>query len=99
MAINKKLIHFKALDLFKNSLNSGQILNTSIVFVQDAKLIWKHGQYYGSTDEIQSRFNDLIDTVSENELVTASASSDYTHNVIPEGIVDSEFLGITSNSN
>ena len=45
MAINKKLIHFKTKAAFEAQLNN--ILDTSIVFIQDAKLIWTHGTYYG----------------------------------------------------
>jgi hypothetical protein len=40
MAINKKLIHFKTLSGFQAELDKGnQILDTSIVFVQDANVI------------------------------------------------------------
>ena len=44
MAINKKLIHFKTKAAFEAQLNN--ILDTSIVFIQDANLIWTHGTYY-----------------------------------------------------
>lgn len=44
MAINKKLIHFKTRAAFEAQLNN--ILDTSIVFIQDANLIWTHGTYY-----------------------------------------------------
>lgn len=46
MAINKKLIHFKTLANFNNQLNAGNILETSICFIQDANLIWTHGTFY-----------------------------------------------------
>lgn len=39
MAINKKLIRFKTLANFENNLAEGNILNTSIVFIEDAKKI------------------------------------------------------------
>lgn len=48
MAINKKLIHFKTKAAFEAQLNN--ILDTSIVFIQDAKLIWTHGTYYGKSE-------------------------------------------------
>ena len=48
MAINKKLIHFKTKAAFEAQLNN--ILNTSIVFIQDANLIWTHGTYYGKSE-------------------------------------------------
>ena len=46
MAINKKLIHFKTLADFEQRLASNEILDTSIVYIQDAKMIWTHGTYY-----------------------------------------------------
>ena len=46
MAIEKKLIHFSKLSDFETQLNAGNILDYSIVFIQDAKKIWTHGQYY-----------------------------------------------------
>ena len=46
MAINKKLIHFKTRAAFEIQLAEKNILDTSIVFIQDANLIWTHGTYY-----------------------------------------------------
>lgn len=46
--IDKKLIHFTNLATFEQRLNAGEIKDTSIVFIQDAKRIWTHGQYYSS---------------------------------------------------
>ena len=46
MAINKKLIHFKTRAAFEIQLADNNILDTSIVFIQDANLIWTHGTYY-----------------------------------------------------
>ena len=46
MAINKKLIHFKTKAAFEAQLKGKNILDTSIVFIQDANLIWTHGTYY-----------------------------------------------------
>ena len=46
MAINKKLIHFKTKAAFEAQLAGSNILGTSIVFIQDANLIWTHGTYY-----------------------------------------------------
>jgi hypothetical protein len=44
--IDKKLIHFTNLATFKQRLNAGDIKGTSIVFIQDAKQIWTHEQFY-----------------------------------------------------
>lgn len=56
MAINKKLIHFQSKQTFLNEYNNGNILPTSIVFIQDAKQIWTHDEFYScpfTEDEIK----------------------------------------------
>lgn len=50
MAIEKKLIHFGKLADFEAQLTAGNILDYSIVFIQDAKKIWTHGTYYDCTE-------------------------------------------------
>ena len=50
MAINKKLIHFKTKAAFEAQLKGNNILDTSIVFIKDANLIWTHGAYYGKSE-------------------------------------------------
>lgn len=46
MAINKKLIHFKNKTNFNNEIANNNILDTSIVFIQDAQEIYTHGTEY-----------------------------------------------------
>lgn len=46
MAINKKLIHFKTKETFNNVNNSGEILDSSIVFIKDSSEIYTHGTPY-----------------------------------------------------
>lgn len=46
MAINKKLIHFKNKETFENQLSEGNILDTSLCFIQDTKEIYTHGTIY-----------------------------------------------------
>ena len=56
--INNKLIHFKSKSDFnsryKETTNDGNtygdFLGTSIVFIQDAKQIWTHGQFYDANE-------------------------------------------------
>ena len=82
MAINKKLIHFQNLADFETRLANNEILNTSIVFIKDAKKIWTHGNYYdGSTvdltdieNSIQNILDNKVDKVSGKGLST----NDYT---------------------
>lgn len=58
-AIDKKLIHFRSLEEFEKRKTAGDILDRSIVFIQDAKLIWTHGQYYGDFSDINDSLEDL----------------------------------------
>lgn len=46
MAINKRLIHFKNKENFDTEVANGNILDTSIVFIQDTKEISTHGTVY-----------------------------------------------------
>jgi hypothetical protein len=46
MAINKKLIHFKSKENFDKEVANGNILDSSIVFIQDTKEISTHGTIY-----------------------------------------------------
>ena len=46
MAIKKKLIHFKKRASFDGEVNNNNILETSIVFIQDSKEIVTHGTIY-----------------------------------------------------
>ena len=56
MEINKKLIHFKTKQKFNEELANGNILETSIVFIQDSKEIYTHGQYYGDLSECLTKY-------------------------------------------
>ena len=71
MAINKKLIHFKTKQKFNEELANGNILETSIVFIQDTTEIYTHGQLYdGSTfdpTDIESVLKSLKERVSDLE--------------------------------
>lgn len=73
--IDKKLIHFTNLATFEQRLDAGDIKDTSIVFIQDAKRIWTHGQYYSSPytkEEIDQLFvgsNVTLDGYSGNGIV------------------------------
>ena len=56
--INNKLIHFKSKSDFNSRYREttdggntyGDFLGTSIVFIQDAKQIWTHGQFYDANE-------------------------------------------------
>ena len=51
MAIEKKLVHFRTLAKFEEKLAANEILDSSIVFIKDRKLIWTHGTYYALPNE------------------------------------------------
>ena len=75
MAINKKLIHFKNKQKFNEELANNNILETSIVFIQDTKEIYTHGQLYdGSTFDssaIETSIENIITNyATKNELPT-----------------------------
>ena len=50
MAINKKLIHFKSKTNFEEQSSQGNILNTSICFIQDSKEISTHETIYSTVN-------------------------------------------------
>lgn len=52
MTIDKNFVHFNKLSDFELRLQSGDILNHSIVFIKDAKKIWTHGEYYSNLDDV-----------------------------------------------
>lgn len=67
MAIEKKLIHFNSKEDFESRLKNGEIKETSIIFIKDAKEIWTHGTYYNcnelpegllTIDEAKNLFSD-----------------------------------------
>ena len=66
MAINKKLIHFKNKENFNTEVANGNILNTSIVFIQDTQEIYTHGQFYDGSkidlSGIEASIQNIIDT-------------------------------------
>ena len=90
MAINKKLIHFKTKAAFEAQLAGSNILGTSIVFIQDANLIWTHGTYYCLPSEKANRlesyttattvasldvnYQTIYVTLSENASLSASGT-------------------------
>ena len=75
MAINKKLIHFKSKQKFEEELANGNILDTSIVFIQETTEIYTHGQFYnGSTfdsSDIETSIQNILDNyATKDELPT-----------------------------
>ena len=62
MAIKKKFIHFKKKESFQRELDAGNILNTSIVFIADAKQIYLNGTYF--SENTLFNLSELLDNIS-----------------------------------
>ena len=82
MAINKKLIHFKSKQKFNEELANGNILETSIVFIQDTQEIYTHGTFYDGKQvdlsnietSIQNILNNKQDNISDLEAIRSGAA-------------------------
>lgn len=84
MAITNKLITFNKLTSFETQLAQGNILDTSIVFIKDAKKIWTKGTYfdcsgggsnniavYETTDDV---YNGVLNSTAELNLLIGNSS-------------------------
>ena len=89
MAINKKLIHFKSKQKFNEELANGNILETSIVFIQDTTEIYTHGQLYDGSKVDLSKLEEAISKIKTDGdgLMYLNDKGEYE---IPQIIVDSE---------
>lgn len=103
MAIEKKLIHFSKLSDFETQLNAGNILDYSIVFIQDAKKIWTHGQYYdcnGGNGTYDSptflRIGDADDEAKANFIAVANGEKSADYYICASNIEGTEVNGIIS---
>lgn len=76
MAINKKLIHFQTMANFEVQLSAGNILDTSIVFIKDAKKIWTHGEFYNCNDAGEISWNDIYDKPNVVTIDSGGATTD-----------------------
>lgn len=63
MAINKKLIHFKTKAAYDREKEAGNILDTSIVYVKDAKKIYTHGEEYNGDSYTKAEADSLHDNL------------------------------------
>lgn len=91
MAINKKLIYFKHKSNFTTALNDKQILDTSIVWIEDTKEIYTHGQYFGFPADrdsdlttVETLANQLSQELNTEKAVRAEADSDLNGKITAE---------------
>ena len=98
MAIEKKLIHFSKLSDFETQLNAGNILGYSIVFIQDAKKIWTHGQYYDCNGGNGTflRIGDADDEAKANFIAVANGEKSADYYICASHIDNNEVNGIVS---
>lgn len=83
MAINKKLIHFQKKADFDTQLAARNILDTSIVFIKDAKQIYTHGQLYNCPYTEEQLLNLLNSKANTTDLTdTLTQANKYTDNKI-----------------
>ena len=74
MALNKKLIHFKKREFFDRELANGNVLDTSICFIQDETLIYTHGTFYdGSTFDPSNIEESILNIQSKTDLLNIMA--------------------------
>lgn len=66
--IEDTLIHFKTKTAFNTELEAGNIQQTSIVFIDDSKEIWTHGEFYDGSKI------DLSSYVKKGEAVIANGT-------------------------
>ena len=59
---NRKFIYFKHLANFENLIQTqpGSILDSQIVFIEDARKIWTHGTYYTLDERISQAMCDQL---------------------------------------
>lgn len=79
MAINKKLIHFRNKSTFLSNLEAGNILDTSIVFIQDAKQIWTHGTLYDANDTKIYYTSLYFHNISNGDAINSLDRSEINH--------------------
>lgn len=63
MAINKKLIHFKNKEAFDRELQAGNIMDTSICWISDAKFIYTRGTYWYCSSKSDAEIQQLISDI------------------------------------
>lgn len=63
MAINKKLIHFKNKEAFDRELQAGNIMDTSICWIPDAKFIYTRGTCWYCSSKSDAEIQQLISDI------------------------------------
>lgn len=74
----ENFIYTKKKSLFEKALNSGEVLNEAIIFIEDTKEIWNHGTYFdGSTfdpTDIETSIQNILDTKADKTEIPTKVS-------------------------
>lgn len=70
--INNRFLYYKHLESFTSDLQN--IKNDSIAFIEDAKLIWTHGVFFGSTEDNTPDEIPVVRVVVDDKLSTTSVN-------------------------
>lgn len=97
--IEDTLVHFKTKTAFNTELEAGNIQQTSIVFIDDSKEIWTHGEFYDGSkidlssfitkDELTEALSTKQNTISDIDTIRTNAALGATA-VQPAAISDME---------
>lgn len=69
--IEERFLNFKTLNGFQTALNSGDIPNNSIAFIEDERLIWTHGKYY-CKKSIDEKISSTSTNPVQNKVIAAA---------------------------
>ena len=61
-------IYAKQKSLFEEKLNAGEVLDEAIVFIEDTKEIWNHGEYFSCAIATVDANDELDDVETTNYL-------------------------------
>ena len=89
MAINKKLINFKKQEEFDKRNEAGEILETSIVFIDDTKKIVTHGTEFDCSADWNTLKNKPIvqdEGDSETLVMSQKAVKDYVERYVQQAL-------------
>lgn len=70
--IENILVHYNTYNTFKSDLDAGLISQTSVCFIKDTNQIYTHGQYYNSSNNIDSQKIEYIEGTSDSDGVISS---------------------------
>ena len=63
----ENFIYAKEKSLFEEKLNSGEVLDEAIVFIEDTREIWNHGTYFDGNavdlSNVEKSIQDILDNI------------------------------------